>query len=172
MSDVQGIGHARTPVRGCDAAARLLNTDPGAYAAALSNAPTPMPRPRLASPLILGLAALGMALCSLPHALGAWPHFREDLVALGADARLVGAIGSAWAFGTVMMLACGAVVGAQAVRTWRGDAPQPATLLPISLAWAAYGLVAFALRDFNTHYLAFVACGAAVSVALVVSRVR
>ena len=78
-----------------------------------------MPPRRRAAPLVLALAALGMALCSLPHALGAWPHFRAGLVALGADARLVGAIGSAWAFGTVMMLASGAIavgVGSAAVQ--------------------------------------------------------
>lgn len=128
-------------------------------------------RPRIVT-FLLGLAALGMALCSLPHAFGAWPHFRSGLDALGADARLLGAIGSAWAFGTVMMLACGAIVGTQAARAWRGEPPETGTLLPIGVAWSGYGLVAFALRDFNTHYLAFVICGAALLVALVLSRVR
>lgn len=131
-----------------------------------------MPPRRRAAPLVLALAALGMALCSLPHALGAWPHFREGLVALGAEAHLIGAIGSAWAFGTVMMLASGAIVGAQAWRAWRDQPLHSATLLPLGLAWAGYGLAAFALRDFNTHYLAFVACGAALLVALALPRVR
>jgi len=131
-----------------------------------------MPPRRRAAPLVLALAALGMALCSLPHALGAWPHFRDGLVALGADQHLIGAIGSAWAFGTVMMLASGAIVGAQAWRAWRGQPLHRATLLPLGLAWAGYGLAAFALRDFNTHYLAFVACGAALLVALALPRVR
>ena len=131
-----------------------------------------MPARRRAAPLLLALAALGMALCSLPHALGAWPHFREGLVGLGADARLVGAIGSAWAFGTVMMLASGAIVGAQAWRAWRDEPVHPATLWPLGLAWTGYGLAAFALRDFNTHYLAFVGCGAALLVTLALPRVR
>ena len=131
-----------------------------------------MPPRRRAVPLILALAALGMALCSLPHALGAWPHFREGLVGLGADTRLVGAIGSAWAFGTVMMLASGAIVGAQARRAWRDEPLHAATLWPLGLAWAGYGVAAFALRDFNNHYLAFVACGAALLVALALPRVR
>ena len=131
-----------------------------------------MPPRRRAAPLVLALAALGMTLCSLPHALGAWPHFRAGLVALGADARLVGAIGSAWAFGTVMMLASGAIVGAEAWRAWRDQPLHGATLLPLGLAWAGYGLAAYALRDFNTHYLAFVACGAALLVALALPRVR
>lgn len=129
------------------------------------------PRHR-ASPLLLTLAAAGMALCSLPHAFGAWPHFRDALEALGADARVVGAIGSAWAFGTVMMLACGAIVGAEAWRAWRSEPVRPATLLPLGVAWSGYGLAAFALREFNTHYLAFVACGAALLVALVLPRPR
>lgn len=50
-----------------------------------------------------------------------------------------------------------------------------ATLLPLGLAWAGYGFAAFAafaLRDFNCHYLAFVACGAALLVALALPRVR
>lgn len=131
-----------------------------------------MPPRRRAAPLVLALAALGMALCSLPHALGAWPHFREGLVALGADPHLIGAIGSAWAFGTVMMLASGAIVGAQAWRAWRDQPLHAATLLPLGLAWAGSGLAAFALRDFNSHYLAFVACGAALLVALALPRVR
>ena len=131
-----------------------------------------MPPRRRATTLLLALAALGMALCSLPHALGAWPHFREGLVALGADPYLIGAIGSAWAFGTVMMLASGAIVGAQAWRAWRDQPLHGATLLPLGLAWAGYGLAAYALRDFNTHYLAFVACGAALLVALALPRVR
>ncbi len=131
-----------------------------------------MPPRRRATTLLLALAALGMALCSLPHALGAWPHFREGLVALGADPYLIGAIGSAWAFGTVMMLASGAIAGAQAWRAWRDQPLHGATLLPLGLAWAGYGLAAFALRDFNTHYLACVACGAALLVALALPRVR
>lgn len=131
-----------------------------------------MPRTRPAVPWALGLTALGMGLCSLPHALGAWPHFRDGLVAAGAGQHLIGAIASAWAFGTVMMLACGAVVGAQAVRTYRGEAPQAATLLPLAFAWTGYGLLAFALRDFNTHYLAFAVCGVALLVALALPRVR
>jgi hypothetical protein len=94
------------------------------------------------------------------------------LVALGADPYLIGAIGSAWAFGTVMMLASGAIVGAQAWRAWRDQPLHVATLLPLGLAWAAYGLVAFALRDFDTHYLAFVACGGALLVALALPRIR
>jgi hypothetical protein len=131
-----------------------------------------MPPRRRAAPLVLALAALGMALCSLPHALGAWPHFREGLVTLGADPRLIGAIGSAWAFGTAMMLASGAIVGAQARRAWRDEPLHGATLLPLGVAWMGYGLAAFALRDFNTHYLAFVACGAGSLVALALSRLR
>ena len=122
--------------------------------------------------VLLALAGLGMGLSALPHAFGAWPHFRGGLVALGADARLLGAIAGAWAFGTVMMLACSAVVLAQARRAWRGEPPSRSTLWPIGLAWLGYGLGAFALRDFNTHYLGFVACGAAVSVALVLARAR
>jgi hypothetical protein len=47
-----------------------------------------------------------------------------------------------------------------------------ATVLPLGLAWAGYGFAAFALRDFNSHYLAFVACGAALLVALALPRVR
>lgn len=121
---------------------------------------------------LLSLSATGMALSALPHAFGAWPHFRAGLVELGGDERLLGAIGAAWAFGTAMMLACAAVVAAQAVRAWRGEAVHAATLLPIGLAWAGYGVAAFALRDFNTHYMAFVACGAALLVALALPRVR
>lgn len=131
-----------------------------------------MPPRRRAAPLVLALAALGMALCSLPHALGAWPHSREGLVAVGADPHLIGAIGSAWAFGTVMMLASAAIVGAQVWRAWRDEPLHVATLWPLGLAWAGYGLAAFALRDFNSHYLAFVACGAALLVALALPRVR
>lgn len=131
-----------------------------------------MPPRRRAAPLVLALAALGMALCSLPHALGAWPHFREGLVAVGAGPHLIGAIGSAWAFGTVMMLASAAIVGAQVWRAWRDEPLHVATLWPLGLAWAGYGLAAFALRDFNSHYLAFVACGAALLVALALPRVR
>ena len=131
-----------------------------------------MPPRHRAAPLILALAALGMALCSLPHAFGAWPHFREGLSGLGADTHLVGAIGSAWAFGTVMMLASGAIVGAQAWRVWRNEPLHAATLWPLGLAWMGYGVTAYALRDFNTHYLAFVACGAALLVALALPRLR
>lgn len=128
-------------------------------------------RPRHAA-LLLALAGVGMGLCSLPHAFGAWPHFRSALEALGADARLLGAVGSAWAFGTVMMVACGAIVSAQAWRAWRNKPLHAPTLWALGLAWMGYGLAAFALRDFNTHYLAFVLCGAASLVALVLPRAR
>ena len=129
-----------------------------------------MRQPRVAA--LLALAGFGMALSALPHALGAWPHFRDGLVDLGADARLTGAIASAWAFGTVMMLACGAAVLGGARRAWRGEALATSALWPIGLAWLGYGVGAFALRDFNTHYLGFIACGGAVSVALVLARAR
>jgi ABC-type transport system involved in cytochrome c biogenesis permease component len=117
--------------------------------------------------LLLALAATGMALSALPHALGAWPHFRGALEAAGVDARAIGAVGAAWAFGTVMMVACGAAVAAQARRASRREALARSTLWPIGLAWLGYGVVAFALRDLNTHYLAFIACGAATLFALV-----
>lgn len=126
-------------------------------------------RPRT---VLLALASVGMALSALPHAFGAWPHFRQTLETAGVEPRASGAIGAAWAFGTVMMLVCAAVVAGQARRAARGDPLVASALRPIGLGWLGYGLAAFALRDFNTHYLGFVACGAAVSVALVLPARR
>lgn len=121
-------------------------------------------RPRVA---LLALAALGMTLSALPHALGAWPHFRGALVGLGADARTLGAVGSAWAFGTTMMLVCAAIVAGQAHRAARDEAVVRSTLWPIALGWMGYGTAAFVVRDFNTHYLGFAACGAILLLAVV-----
>ncbi len=121
--------------------------------------PLPAPDSRRHA-LPLWLSGSGMALAALPHGLAAGPAFLRRVAALGADDALRGALAAGWWFGTTMMLASAALVMGQAWRVHRGGRADPAVLGPLAIAWLGFGLAAFVLRDFATHYLGFIACGA------------
>lgn len=112
-----------------------------------------------------------MVLGAIPHAFFAWPHFRGELLAAAVDPDTVGAIGAAWRFGSVMMVATGLVVIAQGARALRGCATLSARVVgPIGLGWLGYGIIAMVARDGSTHLLAYVIAGTLALVALAAGR--
>jgi hypothetical protein len=118
---------------------------------------------------LLTLAGLGMWASSLPHAFAAWPHFRAVLESAGVASAVVGAVGAGWLWGSVAMLAFGAITLGQGWGVARGRQPDVAVLWPVALAYVGFGGLAFVLRDFNPHYLGFVLPGVLVVVVLLVS---
>ena len=112
-----------------------------------------------------------MVLGAIPHAFFAWPHFRGELLAAAVDPDTVGAIGAAWRFGSVMMVATGLVVIAQGARALRGCATLSARVVgPIGLGWLGYGIIAMVARDGSTHLSAYVVAGILAMAALALGR--
>jgi hypothetical protein len=129
------------------------------------------PRDRLAAVLATS-AGLLMMFGAVPHAFFAWPHFRGALEASPIDADVVGAVGAAWRFGSVMMVATGGVVALAGLRAWRGRALDALVIGPIAVAWLGYGIAAMVARDGSPHLLAYVVAGALAVTALGLDRMR
>jgi len=106
----------------------------------------------------LSFAGALIAAAALPHALIGWPAVAQGLAAAGVAPDAIGGVGAAWLFGSVAMLALGAVVvlAARDVRAG-GDFGWRAALV-VGGAYLAFGCAALVLRG-RTHFLAFVALG-------------
>ncbi len=109
---------------------------------------------------ILGLLAGLLLIASAGgHAFLGWPPFRTLLEQAGVDADAVAALSVGWYFGSVAMLAFGAIVLLAAVQAMRGERAANGSLWIIAAAYAGFGLTVYVLRDFNPHFLLFVVTG-------------
>ncbi len=109
--------------------------------------------------LLGSLAALLLAASAFAHALLGWPPFQSILDQAGVDADVTAALKVGWYFGSLAMLAFGAIVFLAAVRAIRGERAATGSLWIIGWAYTVYGLVAYVARDFNPHFLLFVVTG-------------
>ncbi len=109
---------------------------------------------------VLGLLAGVLLVASAgAHAFLGWPPFRLILEEAGIDADAVAALGVGWYFGSVAMLAFGAIVLVAAVQAIRGERASNGSLWIIAAAYTTYGLAVYIARDFNPHFLLFVITG-------------
>ncbi len=105
------------------------------------------------------VAGIVMLLSSLAHAFAGWPAMRAALGETGAPADLTAALAAGWTFGSVAMATFGVVVVLCGLRLRRGDRSGVATVRVVAAAWFLFGVATFVLRDFNPHFLLFVATG-------------
>ncbi len=109
---------------------------------------------------ILGmLAGLLLVTSAGTHAFLGWPPFRELLGDAGVDADVIAALSVGWYFGSVAMLAFGAIVLLAAAHALRGERAATGSLWVIAGAYTAFGATVYVIRDFNPHFLLFVATG-------------
>ena len=110
--------------------------------------------------VILGLlAALLLIASAFAHAFLGWPPFQSILEQAGVDADAIAALEVGWYFGSLAMLAFGAIVFLAAARAIRGERAATGSLWIIGGAYTAYGAVAYVASDFNPHFLLFVVTG-------------
>ena len=98
------------------------------------------------------------------HALLGWPQVREALKGFQVEPQLVGALAAAWYFGSISMLGFGLILLSQARCKLAGKPVQLGPTWTIAALYAAFGTVAFILRDYNPHFLLFVCTGAVVAI--------
>lgn len=107
-----------------------------------------------------------MALSALPHSLLGWPALASGLAASHAPADLVRGLAIGWYFGTVAIVAFGAIAVATFVRRLRGRA---ASLVPariVAVAYVAFGTWALSFSGFEPFFaIAFVLPGVLLAVA-------
>ncbi len=109
---------------------------------------------------ILGfLAALLLIASAFAHAFLGWPPFQSLLKQAGVEAEATAALEVGWYFGSLAMLAFGAIVFLAAARAIRGEQAANGSLWIIGAAYTLYGVVAYVARDFNPHFLLFVVTG-------------
>ncbi len=109
---------------------------------------------------ILGfLAALLLIASAFAHAFLGWPPFQASLDQAGVDAEVAAALRIGWYFGSLAMLAFGAIAFLAAARAIRGEQAANGSLWIIGTAYTLYGVVAYVVRDFNPHFLLFVVTG-------------
>jgi hypothetical protein len=100
---------------------------------------------------------------ALAHAFAGWPPLRAALDAQGVGPDIAGALAAGWLFGSAAMCAFGLVLMAMARDVRRGVLGSTAPAWVVAAAFGAFGFVAWVLRDFNPHFLAFIAMGALVA---------
>lgn len=110
---------------------------------------------------IVGLAGGALlVVSSLAHAFFGWPAMSAALETAGvADEGLLGALAAGWHFGSVAMMIFGVIVLSSAAGTLRGKPAATSPVLVIALGYLLFGVAAYWWRNFNPHFLAFIATG-------------
>jgi len=93
------------------------------------------------------------------HGLLGWSPFEEALESAKVDGEVVAALSIGWYFGSASMLGFGVIVLHQATRLLRGRPVQSGPVSTISVLYLVFGAAAYVYRDFNAHFLLFVATG-------------
>ena len=105
------------------------------------------------------IAGLMILISALAHAFLGWPAMAEaldDVITDDAGAvDLLGALAVGWYFGSMAMVVFALIVLRMALR----DADTCAGRF-IAVGYLVFGLAAWLARDFNPHFLIFVAIGA------------
>lgn len=110
-------------------------------------------------PVALGTASGAVLLLSgLAHAFTGWPPQADALVAAGIDAGIRSALRIGWYFGSLAMMAFGAIVLGM-TRASRRTKVHAGPAWVISALYLVFGLGSFVATDFNLHFLLFVATG-------------
>lgn len=105
-----------------------------------------------------------LILSSLAHAFLGWPPIKSALTSFNVDQGLIGAITIGWYFGSVAMFVFGIIVFNNGLKVFRGDTVTRGTLYVIAIAYIIFGLAAFIVRDYNPHFLFFIAIGSLVGI--------
>jgi hypothetical protein len=120
------------------------------------------------------LVALGGALgvlLALPHAFLGWPPIADTLLAAGIDPDLVAGISVGWYFGSLSMVASGAVVlvASTSIATHRWAF---AAVLLVGLSYVVFGLAALLYRGAKPQFAVFLAVGAVMAIGAIAGRPR
>ena len=117
--------------------------------------------------LVLGLLifAAGVA-----HAFGGWPPLAAELEASGVGAGIRGALAAGWVFGSASMWGFGVLVVVSFFHLRKGVRLAGWVALIVGLVFLLFGAGAYLARDFNPHFLAFVAVGALLAAAAALWR--
>ena len=108
--------------------------------------------------LVLSAGAL-MVLSSAAHAFLGWPPLRGDLKSAGVAESLMGALAVGWYFGSVAMLAFGAITLRSGLLLRRGDRSGVTPVRIIAACYVVFGVITFVSRNFNPHFLVFIVTG-------------
>jgi hypothetical protein len=101
------------------------------------------------------------------HASLGWRQFAPVLAAASVPTDTIGALAAGWYFGSVAMLAFGAIALSVAL----SRSPSPFLYLGIIAGgYILFGLAAYILLDFNPHFLGFVAIGLLAATGALLSR--
>ena len=109
--------------------------------------------------ILVLLAGALMVLSSAAHAFLGWPLLRDDLKSTGVAENLAGALAVGWYFGSVAMLAFGAITLRSGLLLRRGDRSGMTPVRIIAACYLVFGVVTFVSRNFNPHFLLFVITG-------------
>jgi len=105
------------------------------------------------------LAGALMVISSAAHAFLGWPPLRGELRTAGLAGNLIGALAVGWYFGSVSMLAFGAITLRSGRLLRKGDRSGVAPVRMIAASYLIFGLAAFLSRNFNPHFLVFIFTG-------------
>jgi len=108
-------------------------------------------------------------LLAFPHALLGWPSIANTLLSAGVDSDAIAGISVGWYFGSLSMLASGAVVLVASTSTAAHRWAFFAVLL-IGLSYVAFGLATILYRGAKPQFFAFVATGAIIAIGAISSR--
>lgn len=111
------------------------------------------------------LTALCLLGSAYAHAFLGWPSFKQQLIDFGVSSHVIGAINAGWYFGSLCMLAFAAL------SLWHARyGGQQIALRFAAVVYLIFGIGGFLLREFNTHYLAFVLCGVLMAVSSITRK--
>lgn len=105
------------------------------------------------------VAGIAMIAAGIAHAFGGWPPLGSALAALGAARDLAGPLAVGWAFGSLAMVAFGAIVLLGRRDCRHGGAMGAAACRVVGVAYMVFGVGATVYRWPNPHFLGFIALG-------------
>jgi hypothetical protein len=106
-------------------------------------------RPRAILGIVTGAL---IALSALPHSLMGWPALAGGLAAAHAPADLVQGLAIGWYFGSVAIVAFGAIAVATFARRLRGRAVSLAPARIVAMSYAAFGAWALSFSGFEPFF--------------------
>jgi len=100
-----------------------------------------------------------LVLSSGAHAFLGWPQFAPALETAGLDAEFIAALAVGWYYGSMAMLVFGLIVLRAAGTVGKNRFAPADVCWIIAAGYLLFGSAAYLARDFNPHFLLFVATG-------------
>ena len=105
--------------------------------------------------IVVILSGVLMVLASFAHGFLGWPAERAELLSEHAKADLISGLAAGWLWGTACMLTFGAIVTISGFQMRRGNRSGEIAVRAISVCFLVFGILAFVLEGFDTHFLIF-----------------